>query len=58
MVRKEILKRTNPNELNSNSGHSKVVEYLIEKGADVDARDNYGYSALMRSSSKGNLECW
>ena len=36
--------------------HSKVAEYLISKGADVDARTNLGRTPLYAAADSGNLE--
>ncbi|MDV7104871.1 ankyrin repeat domain-containing protein [Vibrio sp. TH_r3] len=33
-----------------------VIKALIENGADIHARDNYGYTVLERASSNGRLE--
>lgn len=35
-------------------GHTKIAEKLIEYGANVDAQDNFGATALMYASSKKN----
>jgi Ankyrin repeats (many copies) len=37
-------------------GHRAVVELLLEKGADVEARDNDGRTALHFAESKGNKQ--
>ena len=34
----------------------EAVEFLIQNGADVKARTEYGWTALMWASSKGNEE--
>lgn len=35
-------------------GHRKIVELLIQKGADVDAVSYSNYTALMLSAADGN----
>jgi len=37
-------------------GHLPVVEYLVENGADVNATDKYGNTALMEASDNGQLD--
>ncbi len=37
-------------------GHRKVVELLLEKGADVNVQDNAGYSPLYIAAFRGNKE--
>ena len=37
-------------------GHSDIVKYLLEKDADVNAKDNDKRSALHLTSEKGHLE--
>ena len=34
----------------SRNGNIKIVEMLLEKGADVNAKDNDGMTALMKAS--------
>lgn|SRR5574343_1551744 len=34
-----------------------VVKLLLQYDADVDIQDDYGWTALMYASNKGNLEC-
>ena len=41
---------------NAREENLKQVKYLIEKGADVNAKDNEGNTALIKSSRKGYLE--
>nr|WP_297278145.1 ankyrin repeat domain-containing protein [uncultured Brachyspira sp.] len=40
----------------SRNGHLEVVKLLIDKGADVNAKDDYNRTALMLASSNGHLE--
>lgn len=54
MIEKEKHKQTDANESNYNSGHLAVVKSLIENGANVDDKDNFGWTALHRSSYNGN----
>lgn len=48
------LKKPNANELNWNSGNLGVVKYLVEHGADIEAQNNVGSTAIMISSYHGN----
>ena len=38
------------------AGHAAQVERLLTKGADVEARDQDGMTALMTAESKGHTE--
>jgi hypothetical protein len=38
------------------SGNSKLLQYLASKGADVNARSNFGTTPLMHAVSAGHLE--
>ena len=40
----------------SESGNTKMVKELIDNGADVNAKDNRGKTALMRASQRGHTE--
>ena len=40
----------------SYNGHIEVVILLIEKGADINARDSSGYTALKMASIMGHTE--
>jgi ankyrin repeat protein len=40
----------------SEKDHLKIVKFLFDKGADVNAKNDSGYTALMYSSEKGRLE--
>jgi uncharacterized protein len=40
----------------SRNGHTEIVEMLLEKGADVNAKTNEGITALIRASEKGHTE--
>ena len=40
----------------SRLGHTETVEMLMEKGADVNARNNDGWTALMMASNDGQTE--
>jgi len=40
----------------ANNGHAKTVTILIAKGADVNARDNTGWTALMVAASYNDVE--
>ena len=42
--------------LASQNGHKETVELLIEKGADVNAKNNDGKTALMIALEKGKYE--
>ncbi|MBZ0167137.1 MAG: ankyrin repeat domain-containing protein, partial [Candidatus Omnitrophica bacterium] len=37
------------------NGHANIVELFIRHGADLELRDNYGYTPLHKASSTGNL---
>ena len=37
-------------------GHLEIVKYLIEKGADINAKNRNGNTALVEATSKGHLE--
>jgi uncharacterized protein len=37
-------------------GHIEVVRYLLARGADVNACNEFGVTALMRSAEKSNME--
>uniref|UniRef100_A0A3B3YKF5 Uncharacterized protein n=1 Tax=Poecilia mexicana TaxID=48701 RepID=A0A3B3YKF5_9TELE len=38
-------------------GHLKVVEYLLEKGADINAKDKHELTSLMCASLEGHCDC-
>ena len=40
----------------SQFGYKKICKLLIEKGADVNAKTDYGKTALMYASEKGRKE--
>jgi len=42
--------------LASKYGELAIVKLLLEKGADVNAKDNRGYTALSQASKYGQLE--
>lgn len=35
------------------SGHSSIVEYLLEKGADVNLKNNRGNTPLISAAMEG-----
>jgi ankyrin repeat protein len=37
-------------------GHTKIVQLLLEKGADVNAKNKYGETALMYAAENGHTE--
>jgi ankyrin repeat protein len=39
------------------NGHTEVVKQLLAKGADVNAKSSYGYTALLYAADKGHTEC-
>jgi ankyrin repeat protein len=39
----------------SENGHLKIVQYLIEKGADLNAKDYFGKTALKLASDENFL---
>lgn len=45
---------TNENEFNWNPGHSDVVQYLIKKGANIEAQNRRKLTALHYSALSGN----
>ena len=42
--------------LAAQGGHTNIVQYLLDEGADVNKLDAYGSSALMYASSHGHTE--
>ena len=38
-------------------GDEDIVRVLVESGASVNIRDNYGFTALMRAAQKTHVEC-
>ncbi|XP_013774070.1 myotrophin-like [Limulus polyphemus] len=41
----------------SDYGQTEVVNYLLEKGADVNAKDKHGISALLAAIWEGHTSC-
>jgi hypothetical protein len=44
--------------LAAGNGHEAVVRLLVEKGADVDAKDNDGGTALRWAAGSGGMRRW
>ncbi|CAN9508189.1 unnamed protein product [Ophioblennius macclurei] len=38
-------------------GHKELLEYLISKGADVNAKDKHGFTPLITACYEGHLMC-
>jgi ankyrin repeat protein len=38
------------------NGHNQVIEILVRAGADINARDNEGYTALAKAAKNGHLQ--
>jgi ankyrin repeat protein len=43
-------------EIAAQNNHTRVLSLLLSKGANVDGRGVYGYTALMRAASRANVE--
>ena len=39
------------------NGHATVLDYLLDKGGDVNCRANSGYTPLHLAASSGHVEC-
>lgn len=53
---KKNNKQTDENELWWNSGNLRIVKYLVEKGANIDAQDKHGQTALHWAAERGDLK--
>ena len=42
--------------LASEHGHTKIVERLLEQGAEVNAKDTFGDTALMRADEEAHIQ--
>lgn len=42
--------------LAANRGNTTIIAKLIEEGADVDAKDEFGWTALMEAADEGKLD--
>ena len=42
--------------LASQNGHKDIVQWLLDAGADVNAKDTYSWTALMSASSNGHKD--
>lgn len=38
-------------------GHKKVLEYLLSKGANINAQDKFGITPLLSAIFEGHTEC-
>lgn len=47
--------KTTPLILASTLGHENIVEELIQRGADVNHKDLWGYSAIIKAASNGHI---
>lgn len=54
IIENEIHKTTDENYFIWNPGHLVVTRYLVEKGANVEAKSSVQWTALHCSSEKGN----
>lgn len=39
----------------ASSGQLAIVQYLAEKGANLDMQDEYGYTSLIKAAERGYL---
>ena len=39
----------------ASSGHLAVVQLLVERGANLNIQDEYGYTALIKAAERGYL---
>ena len=56
MNARDIYGGRTPLDLAAEKGHFEVAKLLIEKGADVDAKDNYDWTPLHYALRNGHLE--
>jgi len=42
--------------MTAKEGHTEVVKLLLEKGAEVNARANNGFTALGEAKKKGHID--
>ena len=51
-----VASKKTPLMVASKNGHTEIVQLLLEKGAYVNAKDNYGETALMLAAANGRTE--
>lgn len=55
-VNRELSGRP-PLHIAADYGHTEVVDYLISKGADVNAVDKHGFTPLLCACYEGHRDC-